>query len=118
MTGNGTVVASVPAGAADGSGLPTQASTSTDNVVAFDGIAPTVTVARAAGQAAVTNASPLTFLVTFSEPVVGFAAAAVALSGTAAATVAAVDPGPVDNSYVVTVDVPAAQTGTVVASVP
>src|SRR5439155_11311543 len=52
MTGAGTVVASVPAGSAEnGSGLPTQASTSTDNTVTFDGVAPTVAVARAAGQA-------------------------------------------------------------------
>ena len=73
----------------------------------------------AAGQAALTNASPVRFLVTFSEPVAGFDAADVTLSGTATgAAVAAVDPGPVDNSYLVTVDVPGAQAGTVVATVP
>ena len=120
MTGTGTVVASIPAGAADDeAGLPTQASTSTDNAVAFDDVVPSVTVARADGQAAVTNASPVVFLVSFSEPVVGFDASAVALSGTAAgATVTAVDPGPAPDSYLVTVDVPGTQAGTVIAAVP
>ncbi len=39
MTGNGTVVASIPAGAAhDAAGNPNTASTSTDNTVTFDTI--------------------------------------------------------------------------------
>src|SRR5262245_21536278 len=45
MVGQGTVVASVPAGAAtDAFGNPSLASTSTDNRVTFDGIVPAVTI--------------------------------------------------------------------------
>ncbi len=51
MTGNGTVVASIPAGAApDAAGNASTASTSTDNTVTFDTTAPTVTINQAAAQ--------------------------------------------------------------------
>src|SRR5205823_2474560 len=73
MSGTGTVVASIPAGAAfDGAGNASGASTSTDNSVAFDGTTPTVTINQAAGQPDLTGASPVLFTVVFGEPVTGF----------------------------------------------
>ncbi|HVK13319.1 MAG TPA: Calx-beta domain-containing protein [Gemmataceae bacterium] len=81
MAGNGTVVVSVPANAAvDGSQTGNSASTSTDNTVTFDNVAPTVTINQAAGQADPTAVGPLTFNVLFSEPVFGFTAADIDLS--------------------------------------
>ncbi|MGQ0618250.1 MAG: beta strand repeat-containing protein [Acidimicrobiia bacterium] len=87
MAGSGPVVASVPAGAAaDGAGNASLVSTSTDNSVTFDNVAPSVTVNQAAGQADPTSSSPINFAVVFSEPVTGFVNADVVLSGTAGAT--------------------------------
>ena len=81
-TGPGTVVATIPVGAAtDALGNPSQASTSTDNTVTFDNVAPTVTINQASGQADPTNASPIVFTVTFSEPVSGFAPTDVSFAG-------------------------------------
>ena len=95
MTGDGTVVASIPAGvASDSSGNLNSASTSTDNTVTYDTTAPTVTVEQAAGQADPTNTSPINFTVTFNEPVSGFAAGDVQLSGTAGASTKVVTGGP------------------------
>lgn len=91
MTGDGTVIASVPPGvAANGAGNTNLASTSTDNVVAYDASAPSVTVDEAAAQADPTDAGRIVFDVVFSEPVSGFATGDVALSGTAGATVGTV----------------------------
>ncbi|HVK14263.1 MAG TPA: Calx-beta domain-containing protein, partial [Gemmataceae bacterium] len=93
MTGTGTVVANVPAGVAlDAAGNPGAASTSTDNAVAFDGDAPTVTIDQAPAQAEPATAGPVAFAVHFTEPVTGFDAADVDLSastvdGTLVATV-------------------------------
>ena len=82
MTGAGTVVASVPAGAVtDAIGLGNEASTSTDNVVDFDGIAPTVIVNPAPGQADPTNTGPIDFHVEFSKPVTAFDASDVSVAG-------------------------------------
>ncbi len=87
MTGTGTVIASIPAGAAqDSVGNANSESASTDNVVTFDFVAPTVTINQAAGQADPTNASPINFTVVFSEPVIDFGAAGVIFSGTAGGT--------------------------------
>ncbi len=95
MAGTGLVVASIPAGkAADSAGNPNAASTSTDNQVAYDGVAPTVTINQAAGQADPTNGAPILFTVQFSESVAGFTTGKVTLSGTAGATTAAVSGGP------------------------
>src|SRR5207237_3367417 len=81
MTGTGVVVASIPAGAAiDAAGNTNTASTSTDNSVAFDATAPTVTINQAIGQADPTNVSPINFTVVFSEPVTGFTSADVLLA--------------------------------------
>ncbi|HEX2766115.1 MAG TPA: Ig-like domain-containing protein, partial [Candidatus Limnocylindria bacterium] len=58
-----------------------------------DTTAPTVTINQASGQADPTNASPINFTVVFSEPVSGFTASDVTLSGTAGATTATVTGG-------------------------
>ena len=62
------------------------ASTSTDNTVTWDVVAPTVTINQAAGQADPTNASPINFTVVFSEAVTNFATGDVTLAGTAGGT--------------------------------
>jgi hypothetical protein len=92
---NGTVVVAVAAGgASDAAGNTNLASTSTDNTVIYDTVAPTVTVDQSAGQADPTSAAPVSFTVVFSEPVTGFAGGDVTLGGTAGATTATVTGGP------------------------
>ncbi len=85
---SGTLTATVPGGAAtDAAGNANTPSTSTDNSVTVnlgpDTTAPTVTINQAAGQADPTNAAPVLFTVVFSEPVTGFAADDVLLTGSA-----------------------------------
>jgi hypothetical protein len=58
--------------------------------VTIDGIAPMATVNQAAAQADPTGAAPIFFTVVFDEPVSGFDAAGVSLSGTAGPTTATV----------------------------
>src|SRR5262249_30378658 len=86
MTGVGNVVASIPTvGAAlDLAGNPSQPSTSTNNVVPFDGVAPTVTVNQAAGQSDPASRGPIKSTVLFSEPVTGFTAGDVSVAGSTA----------------------------------
>lgn len=55
--------------------------------VTIDTVQPTVTVARAPAQPAVSNTQPLTFVVSFSEPVTGFTAADVGLTAPAGTAV-------------------------------
>lgn len=82
MTGDGLVVASISAAAAkDLAGNNTLASTSTDNSVHFDNIAPTVTIDQSAGQLDPTSSNPALFDVHFSEPVTGFTGADVSFAG-------------------------------------
>jgi Bacterial Ig domain/Bacterial Ig-like domain len=76
--------------AADAAGNGNTASTSTDNTVTYDAVAPTVTINQAAGQADPTNASPVNFTVVFSESVTGFTSADITFTGTAGATTATV----------------------------
>lgn len=86
LTGGGTatVSLSVPGGVtADASGNLNLASTSVDNTVTFDTVAPTVSVEQAAAQADPTTMPSVAFDVTFSEPVTGFTSDDVAISGTA-----------------------------------
>ena len=84
MTTAGTVVASIGAGvAADPAGNANAASTSLDNTVTWDNVAPTVTINQAVGQADPTNTSPILYTVTFSEPVTGFITGDVTFAGTA-----------------------------------
>jgi predicted outer membrane repeat protein len=118
MTGAGTVVASIPAGVVtDATPLPNLASTSTDNVVEFDGIAPTVTVNQSSGQADPTNASPISFSVEFSKPVTGFDSADVSLAGSTIGGTLVADVTGTGASYTVTVTGMFGG-GTVVASIP
>src|SRR5207247_4744922 len=113
MSGSGTVVASIPAGAAqDAAGNSSQTSTSTDNTVTFDGVAPTVTINQAETQADPTSASPIVFDVVFSEPVSDFATGDVTLSGTAGALTAVVT----GSGTTYTVAVTGMTSGTVIAS--
>lgn len=118
MTTNGTVVASIPAGAAnDAGGQPSAASTSTDNSVQFTAGPPTVTINQATGQSDPSSGASITFTVQFSEPVTGFTASDIAFTGsTATGTLAAVvsGSGPL---YTVTVT-GMTGSGTVVVSIP
>src|SRR5439155_1482336 len=85
-TGDGFVVASIPAAAAaDAAGNGNTASTSTDNTVTFDVTAPTVTINQATGQADPTNASPINYTVVLSEAVTGFTGSDVSFAGSTAA---------------------------------
>ena len=82
MTGSGTVVASIPANAAqDTASQGNTASTSTDNTVTYDAIAPAVTIDQAAGQIDPTNTSPISFDVAFSKTVTGFDASDIDFTG-------------------------------------
>ncbi|MCY2993192.1 MAG: hypothetical protein NTY19_35705 [Planctomycetota bacterium] len=69
--------------------------TTADAETTVDGTPPSVTINQAAGQADPASTAPVHFTVVFSEPVTGFTAADVLLSGTVlgalAATVTAVD---------------------------
>lgn len=87
MSSSGTVIATIPAGAASDGVNTNSASTSTDNTVIYDGTQPSVTINQAAGQSDPANASPINFTVVFSEAVTDFNDAAdVSLSGSAGAT--------------------------------
>ncbi|MEY2518471.1 MAG: hypothetical protein QOF24_230 [Verrucomicrobiota bacterium] len=116
MTSQGTVIASVAAGAAaDGAGNTNNTSTSTDNTVTYDNVQPSVTINQASTQSDPTNASPINFTVVFSESVTGFSASGVTLSGTAGATSKVVTGS--GTTYNVAVSGMTSQ-GTVIATVP
>jgi hypothetical protein len=87
----GFVQASIPALAAvDTAGNESAAATSTDNKVTLDNIAPTVTIIQAIGQSDPTNALPVNFTVTFSEPVTGFDSADILFTGSSVNTSGAI----------------------------
>ena len=91
LSGQGTLIATVNAGgAADGAGNTNSASTSTDNTVTRDTVAPTVTINQAAAQADPANALPINFTVVFSESTTNFVTGDVTLTGTAGATIGTV----------------------------
>jgi hypothetical protein len=119
MTTAGSVIASIPAGAAlNGASQQSAASTSTDNEV--DWIvdsAPTVTIDAAPDQPSPASLAPVFFTVRFSKPVSGFGAAGVVLSGstTGGALNASVAGGPTVYSVAVSGMTTA---GTVVATIP
>jgi hypothetical protein len=121
MTQSGTVIATIPAGAAQdaGNSLDNTASTSTDNTVTYDLPAVpqplTVTINQAAGQADPTSTSPIQFDIEFSAPVTGFVAGGVQLSGTAGATTVALTGS--GASYTASVT-GMTQSGTVIATIP
>ncbi len=86
----GSVQASVKnQAAADGVGHLSRASTTTDNMITVDNIAPTVTINQAAGQIDPTNSLPINFTVVFSESVTGFDAADISFSGSSLNTTGA-----------------------------
>jgi hypothetical protein len=118
MTTSGTVVATIPAGAAaDADANPTGASTSTDNTVTFNSPPATVTINSAVGQPDPTTGGPIAFVVTFSKPVTGFTASDVSFTGsTAGGTLVAVVTGS-GSDYTVAVS-GMTTNGTVVASIP
>lgn len=91
MTGTGNVVASVPVGVVtDVAGNANTASTSTDNSVSFDNVAPTVTISPAPGQPDPAFTAPVKFHVVFNKPVTGFDAADIdLLSSTVGGTLVA-----------------------------
>ena len=118
MTSSGTVVASIPGGAAaDADNNPTGASTSTDNSVTFNSPPPTVTINSAVGQPDPTSGGPISFVVTFSKPVTGFTGTDVLFtSSTAGGTLAAAVSGS-GADYTVAVS-GMTTNGTVVATIP
>ncbi len=118
MTGPGTVVAVISAGAAiDGWGMPTLASTSTDNTVTFNNVPPTVTIEQGASQLDPTNSSPITFDVHFSQAVTGFDGSDVLFTGSTVAGTLVAGVSGVAQDYTVTV-MGMSGTGAVVAIIP
>ena len=99
MSGDGTVVVSIPAGVAkDASSNENVASTSSDNRVDYLMGNPTVTINQASGQADPTNASPVEFTVVFSEAVTGFTGTDIDFTGSTtpgalSATIVGTSPG-------------------------
>lgn len=84
MTGDGTVVLTVPAGVAHNSdGAANAASSKPDNSVVYNKTRPTVTINQAVDQADPTATGPIKFTVVFSKPVIDFTKASVQLLGTA-----------------------------------
>jgi Ca2+-binding RTX toxin-like protein len=118
MTGSGTVVASIPAGAAvDASNNSSAVSSSTDNTVTFDAVAPGVTINQAAGQADPTSSSPILFTVVFTEPVTGFTGSDVSFAGSTVGGVLAASVSGSGANYTVSVT-GMTGSGTVIASIP
>ncbi len=100
MSAVGTVIATVPAGATTtGASGANVASTSTDNSVVYDAVAPIPTIDDVVDA---TSNSPVSFTVDFGEPVTGFTAADVDTSastttGTLNVVVTPAGPAPVYN---------------------
>ncbi len=116
MTTSGTVVATIAAAKAlDLAGNDNTASTSADNTVTWDNVAPTVTINQAAAQADPTNASPINYTVVFSEPVTGFVTGDVTVGGTSGgAKTGTVTGGPTTYNVAVT---GMTTSGTVIATI-
>ncbi len=71
ITGNGTLIPSVIGGAVqDAAGNQNASSTSTDNVITYDTVVPTVTLEQSIAQADPVGFTPIEFDVVFSEPIV------------------------------------------------
>ena len=69
-TSPGTIIATLPADAVTDLALNgNTSSTSTDNLVVFDNLAPTVIINQAVTQQDPTNVNPINFTVTFSKPI-------------------------------------------------
>ena len=118
MTGFGIVRASIVAGAAqDGAGNSSAASTSSDNTVSFDNVAPTVTINQAPGQADPASGTPINFAVVFSEAVTGFTGSDVSFAGSTGAGTLVASVSGSGATYTVSVT-GLSGLGTVVASIP
>ena len=125
MTTSGTVTATIlPAVAFDAAGNGNLASTSTDNTVVYDMTGRAVTINQAAAQADPTNASPILFTVSFTEPVTNFdnahngSGTLVTLGGTAGPTTVSIS-NPSGDGKTFTVAVSGmTQNGTVTATIP
>jgi hypothetical protein len=117
MTGSGTVIASIPAGAAqDVAGNSSLASTSTDNRVTFDATPPSVTINQADDQLDPATSGPIRFAVVFSRAVTSFSGADVEISGTAPGPLTATVSGD-GSTYTVSIS-GMTGSGTVIASIP
>jgi hypothetical protein len=104
-TGSGNVQIDIATSAAqDLAGNNSNAVVNTDNIVAFDNVAPTVSVDQAGGQADPTSTSPINFRVLFSETVTGFTSGDIAFTGSSAGGIlaAAITGGPADYNVAVT----------------
>ncbi|MBA3700801.1 MAG: hypothetical protein H0W78_18285 [Planctomycetes bacterium] len=122
MVGDGTVVPSILVDAAFANGHPSAASTSSDNSVTFTPPpvgSPSVTLVQDAGQPDPTPLATVVFRVRFSNPVNGFTAADVQLTGTAPGTLSASvsSVGTAGDEYLVLVG-GMTGAGTVIASLP
>jgi hypothetical protein len=116
ITTNGSLTFSIAAGKAlDAAGNGNLASSSSDGSVTYDNVRPTVTVVQSAGQADPTKTLPISFTVTFSEPVTGFDVSDVVRSGTSTGGTLGVSGS--GAGYVVTLT-GAVSSGTVVVAIP
>jgi len=117
MSGNGTIVASIGASTVlDLAGNNNTASTSSDNTITLDTLAPTVTINQAVGQADPTNSGTVVFTAVFSEAVTGFTNTDVTVTGTAGGTKTVVITGS-GPTYTVTVSGMTGN-GTIIATIP
>ena len=94
MTSDGNVTLTFTGSAHDAATNANQAPSYGDNTVRYDTTGPTVSVAKALGQADPTNVSPINFTVTFNENVADFDATDLTIAGSAGATTAVVTGGP------------------------
>jgi hypothetical protein len=83
-TGGVLRVGVISGAAVDALGNPSLSSTSVDNSVLLDNVAPTVTVNQKAGQADPTSVQPVNFTVAFSENVTGFDLSDLSFAGSTA----------------------------------
>lgn len=103
-TSSGNVQINVATGGAqDLAGNNSTAPTNTDNIVAFDNVAPTVTIDQGGGQSDPTSTSPISFDVVFSESVTGFTGADVSFTGSTAGGTLAAGVSGSGTTYTVTV---------------
>jgi subtilisin-like proprotein convertase family protein len=86
MTRTGVVAVSIPANVAVDLNGYGNVQSAEALLVQYDITPPTVTVNQTAGQADPVSAGPLSFTIVFSEPVTGFTASAVTITGTAGGT--------------------------------
>jgi hypothetical protein len=120
FVGRGNVFVTIPAGAvvSAATGEPNQASATTQVAFDDDVTGPTPTIGAVVGTLPVTFSDPLFFTVTFDEPVTGFTAAGIQLSGTATGgVVTAVTPNADNTVFTVRVE-GFTQPGTVIVTIP